>query len=1096
MAVIGSMISDKSRTIFGYADGSLDRVMLIEGAERQETAGYMPVNPLRLTDRLTEAGDYIHENKLLRLEISFLENRMKAEPRQPLPEEWIRLLEELRGLNDVRQLRIYENAKAPAAAAWHADGSVTLHGDDTVFGKIQWQRIAHMVWEQEGFAGIDDAGTAHGTGSLLPLENTKASRLLCMEGNGAFTAVGGLQRPDGSIFMLNRFRKRLEPLGERVDKIQILQVPTTGRCVWVGLACHTHRFLTSESGDTLSADHFGGPYTEEISPNRYHQKIKDFIAVPRRWLAVLYQNGFLRIFGRGYAQGEILCEGVAAIEREGEALLALIPRDLSQAPMLEEPLEELQEDSPALALGEAADPAEFGKPIEGRLRAALEAPVRAPVPLRIRAAQRTADMLYLIHEDNRVTAQPMRGGAPVTLPWGGDALPPIVQIYPSLHGCFVLCRDNTLYGYSPDGEMFVRWENTREFTHNWSLAAALTREGCVLVYPFPKNNEGRIKEHFCNGHVTLLEESEEWDFTEAEEWRDLRGIAVGEDVLYGLTAGGKVLSAGSGENGQRRVADWRDIRQIACLDHVVFGLRQDGTVVSAGQSFFANYAVGDWKNIIRLRSFQNSMASLLIGLNRQGALTVAGRWSMDTYAYDNHFPTAYWQNINDLRGDGYYLTARTADGKMLYQSTPAPDGGAEPAEEHTFHWQDVSTLQCREGRMLLLHRNGTVSWEGKKRPAPQKVLTDGWQRVTECFLWRAAPQRYFVVGITSGATLLCDAAADADPAVAAQFAACQRELTGVKQLGELEQYLVILHRGGLTLLGWEKETLCRHDFAGVSRYAITDNGRSLCMEHPDSSLLCIGQTVYDSRAEGEVMEVHRLLKNGQTAGVIGLRQGGVPFLLTEQNDPRSDPRWYALPELLQLLSLRNAVQITTAGTVLLRDGRCIARGVNPLHRWSGIRQLSDCTTHTVGLTSFGTMLLHSPGGEGGSLEEYTGIRQVLCLPYTTLFLRQDGRLFMLCTRYAQMPCQPLPVSRDITAIAGTSSHLAILTQDGDLWCAGAIPQAADRWGKWERHSRGVSAIRVQNDRLLLWRQDSARLLLAPTITSEQFSGMEPTIPED
>lgn len=1086
------MKTDKNRISFGKSEQAQDRVVLIEAPEPTEKVSASVSGSARITDAVSDNGVYCHENAFLRVEITFCPYMVTVQAKGTLPDAWTALLSEIEKA-DAKEMRLYEQGDAPAAVLWGNDGSVELLGDDSVFGRLRWEHIRQMYWESAGFAGIDADGTVHGAGTLLPMRNEKAERLLCVEGAGVFTAVGGLQGPDGTVKMLNRFRKRCELLGERMERIQVLHVPTTGRCVWIGLACHTHRFLTSESGGTLSADVFGGSYTEEIDPNRYHQKIKNFIAVPCRWLAVLYQNGFLRLFGQGFVPGEILCEGVAAIEKEDGALIALLPRDISCAPTLEELPEETGEESPDSMLGEAADPAEYGAPIKEKLRTLLETPAFSKEPLHIRAAQRTADWLYLIHEDNRVTAQPMRGGEQIQLPWGGDRLPEITRIYPSLHGCFALCVDHTLYGFTRAGEEFLRWENVKAFTHSWSLAAALTMDGHALVYPFPKDNEGRMKEHFCNGHVTLVAESEEWDFSSVRHWHSLCALAVGDDVLYGLTEDGRVLSEGSEENGQRRVEEWREITDIACLDHVVLGLRRDASLCSAGQSFFANYAVGGWQDIVKLLPFQNSMASLLVGLCRDGSVAVAGRWSMDTYAYDNRFPVKSWQNIAELQSDGYYLTARTADDKMLYQSTPSPDGGDEPAEEHTFRWKGVCELLCREGWLLLRHRDGTVSWEGKKRPERQKRMTEAWQKVSACLLWRASPQRYYAVAITKDGGFLTDAAACDDPAEAAVFLACQHKLTGVQRIEELEQYLAILHDGGLTLLGWENNALRRYDFPGVCRIAADGEHKTLCMEYRGGRICSIGRTVYDSEAD-RATAVHRLLENDRTVGLIGLMPGGTPFLLTEQNDPRRDPRWYPLPELLQLLETRDAVQITPDGTMLLQDGRCIARG-GALHRWSGIRRLSVCATHTVGITSFGTMLLHSPGGEGRSLEEYTDVRQVLCLPYTTLFLRQDGRLFLLCTRYAHMPCQPLPVSREIASIAATSGYLAILTRSGVLWCAQPDP-LHNGWGAWEKHSAGIRAMRVHNDSLLLWRRDDARLLLAPTITSEQYSGMEPTMPED
>lgn len=175
--------------------------------------------------------------------------------------------------------------------------------------------------------------------------------------------------------------------------------------------------------------------------------------MPRRYLAVLYQNGYLRVFGSGYHSGDILCEDVRGIELEGEELIAYLPADLSYAPAidLEEP-EEGDTLSPAesiVTLGQPVDlPAILSllrQRVEGWRRAEELAPPAAKKP--VRAIRRSERYIYFLYRDGTVEAALL-----------------------------------THTGHSPHGENAVsHWKNVREVIPGRHQTLALCEDGSVLA---------------------------------------------------------------------------------------------------------------------------------------------------------------------------------------------------------------------------------------------------------------------------------------------------------------------------------------------------------------------------------------------------------------------------------------------------------------------------------------------------------------------------------------------------------------------------------------------------------------------------------------
>ncbi len=308
---------------------------------------------------------------------------------------------------------------------------------------------------------------------------------------GHCSPVAYLLQKNGTVTLFDRKNKSIQRPRERVQKIALVRYNPYGVSTWVALSKITGRFLCSEPRDSISADFFGGDYTDIIAPNRFRQKIADFAAVPRRYLAVLYQNGYLRVFGSGYHSGDILCEDVRGIELEGEELIAYLPADLSYAPAidLEEP-EEGDTLSPAesiVTLGQPVDlPAILSllrQRVEGWRRAEELAPPAAKKP--VRAIRRSERYIYFLYRDGTVEAALLTHTG--HSPHGENevsAWQNVREVIPGRHQTLALCEDGSVLaagrGYGQPYAVSA-WKNVTQLYQSSGLAAAVTAADCTRI---------------------------------------------------------------------------------------------------------------------------------------------------------------------------------------------------------------------------------------------------------------------------------------------------------------------------------------------------------------------------------------------------------------------------------------------------------------------------------------------------------------------------------------------------------------------------------------------------------------------------------------
>lgn len=121
-------------------------------------------------------------------------------------------------------------------------------------------------------------------------------------------------------------------------------------------------------------------------------------------------------------------------------------------------------------------------------------------------------------------------------------------------------------------------------------------------------------------------------FTAAEEWNNIQSLALGGDVLYGLTGDGRVLLAGNAAFGQEEALDWENIVSISASPYHVAGLKKNGTAIAAGWN--EPYEEEDWgdvgtKNQCEVSHWENlvqviAVKGATIGVSKEGSVYLAG----------------------------------------------------------------------------------------------------------------------------------------------------------------------------------------------------------------------------------------------------------------------------------------------------------------------------------------------------------------------------------------------------------------------------------------------------------------------------------------
>lgn len=1083
-------------------DPTLDRVLLISREELGGPAGgFDPLHPVYTQ---TEGADpFTYRN-------SFCRMRLLADGTVELTEEgtpgrfaaeWQRLFSQLAACRTLRDLRIYDFAgeKPPMAAALTTYGRLLLYGSagETFAPAAGWQGVTRVFWDTDGFGALCEDDIFRAVGSLSVLDGTdEVEQAVGSALPGHCSPIAYLLQKNGTVTLFDRKMKTIQRPRERVQKIALVRYNPHGVSTWVALSKITGRFLCSEPRDSISADFFGGDYTDIIAPNRFRQKIADLAAVPRRYLAVLYQNGYLRVFGAGYHSGDILCEDVRGIELEGEELIAYLPADLSYAPAIdtEEPGEEesLAPSESIVALGQPVDlPAILTllrERVEGWRRAERLRPPAAKKP--VAAIRRSERYIYFLYRDGTVEAALLtRTGHS---PHGENAVESwqnVREVIPGRHQTLALCGDGTVlaagrgYGapYAVSG-----WRDVTRLYQSSGLAAAVTASGMVYALWADTNEPVRG----------------------TESWRDITALALGDDFLIGLTAGGDVLAAGTNEEILAGVKDWRGITRIAAVSEAAAALTAGGEVLSCGHPRFLRYqGMEHWRDIRELVSYQNG-GSVFIGLDGSGQAHFCGKWSHGALCRTDSIDTAKWSGLRRVWQEGYYLLGEKTDGTVIWESTPTERAGQPPADDHITDWTAVTDWVIEGEYLMAILRDGRISWEGARRRPEKRRITESWRDIRRCLLWSIAGGRSNAMAVDAAGRLLSDQSGREGDFF--------RQFSGVRRIAVFQPFLLVQHGQLLSFVLFGREGFERHDLPGVESLLIAEEGITAVVTFTDGRVRSFGRTLYDSTVDPAAKNVRFYGDRSDYLeedtdpfrhfeGVIGLQGEGQPFVLSAHNAKASES-FYSVQQLMYFSGIRGAIAVEPLGDLLLADGTCRSRRGDLFAKWVGIMQLCSCPTHTVGVTTFHTAVVHGDGEYGScSVDAYMNIVQAFALPHATVLRQSDGTLISLCEKLSETPYEPLPVTADVVMMAKTGSHFALLCRDGSLWCCeaqafadkirwrGSSEYYTRPWGPWKKLFTDATRMAVTGEEIRIWRRDTRYSYREPTLEQNTLSGQEPTM---
>ena len=714
-------------------DPSLDRVLLISREEMGGTAGgFDPLHPVYTrtegADPFTYRNDFCHMRLLAEGTVELTEQGSPAR----FAAQWQQLLSQLAACRTLSDLRIYdfEGSAPPMAAALTTYGRLLLYGNvGAEFAPAaDWQGVTRIFWDTDGFGALCEDDVFRAVGALSALDGIdEVEEAVGSALPGHCSPIAYLLQKNGTVTLYDRKNKSIQRPRERVQKIALVRYNPYGVSTWVALSKITGRFLCSEPRDAISADFFGGDYTDIIAPNRFRQKIADFAAVPRRYLAVLYQNGYLRVFGSGYHSGDILCEDVHGIELEGEELIAYLPADLSYAPAIdmEEPPEE-DSLSPAESIVSLGAPvrlpeilALLRERVEGWRRAQQLMPAAAKKP--VRAIRRSSHYIYFLYQDGTVEAALLTHtghsdhGENAVSHWQN-----VAEVIPGRHQTLALCADGTVlaagWGY---GQPYAvsGWRNVTQLYQSSGLAAAVTASGTVYAL-WADTNE---------------------PVQGTEGWRDITALALGDDFLLGLTEGGEVLAAGHNDSVLSAVKGWKNIIQVAAVSEAAAALTAEGKVLSCGSPRFLSYeGMERWQRVRQLIAYQNGSGSVFVGLDGAGRAHFCGKWSGGALCRTDSIDPEKWSGLCRVWQEGYYLLGEKADGTIVYESTPTERAGLPPADDHITDWSLVTDWVIEGEYLMAIFRDGSVGWEGARRRTEKRRITEGWKNIRRCLLWSIA----------------------------------------------------------------------------------------------------------------------------------------------------------------------------------------------------------------------------------------------------------------------------------------------------------------------------------------------------------------------
>lgn len=1091
----------------------LDRVCLISADDLKMRSGDTGFDPLHPVFYRTEGAEpFAYANAFCQMKLG--DSGSVTVTRIGTPEHfasaWSQMIDTISGWSALKDIRIYDFSyqAPPAAVGLTTYGRVMLHGNTSEFEAARsWIGVRQIYWDVDGFGGLSEDDIFHAVGSLSDFDGTdEVEEVACSALPGHCSPVAYVLQKSGTVLLFDRKNHSVTKPRERVQQIALVKYYPYGVSTWVALSKITGRFLCSEPRDSISADFFGGDYTDIIAPNRYRQKIRAIAAVPRKYLAVLYENGYLRVFGAGYNSGDILCEDVQDMELENDELIVYLPSDLSYAPAIEfdESGDDIANAECNIALGAPVDLQRVWESLRDRITAWQETERNAShsaLP-RILRIWRNQYYIYFLFEDGTVRAELLAStghsdfGENKVEDWHN-----VAEILPGRFQTLALCRDGSVlsagkgYGKAYD---FSAWRNVTALCQSSGLAAGLCRDGTV----------------FAQQADTCL------PVPGVAEWRGIVQIEAGEDFLVGLTSEGTVKVAFCGEMREFEAGKWRGIRRIAVVEQTIAGLTAEGRVLSAGTSLYVRFhGMDDWRDIRELVGFQNG-GSAFFGLCADGSVAVSGRWNTSAFSYEDTLDHKKWSSLAHISSDGYYLLGEKLDGTRIYESTPTEKAGDPPMDEHISDWGEVKDFIIAGEYLLAIFRDGTVAWEGARRRAKKRRITDSWRDIIRCLLWNIEGGKSNALAVDGTGHLYSDMVASGfdAPEHQKEIDTFFQQFVDVREIYLFEPFLLVLHGNMLSFVLFSDDKMSRIDLPDVESVMMADQNETAVVTFTDGSLRTFGNIVFHSGIDltstvvkyyGDRSDYSEEDKDRDPFrhfdGILGIQPDGRPFVLSPANT-REKESYYTVQDLLYFDTIEDAADIEPMGDILLADGSCVSKRGDLFNKWVGIRQLSSCFTHAVGVTTFNTVVVKGDGEYGScSVDAYMGVVQAYSLPHATVLLLSNGKLISLCEKLSETPYEPLPVETDVVSLAKTNGHFVILCKDGSLWdCEaqafadkirwrGSSEYYTRPWGPWKLICKDAYRVTCIGESISVWRHDKNFSYMEPTLEQNTLSGYEPTM---
>lgn len=215
-------------------------------------------------------------------------------------------------------------------------------------------------------------------------------------------------------------------------------------------------------------------------------------------------------------------------------------------------------------------------------------------------------------------------------------------------------------------------------------------------------------------------------------WQGIEAVEVGYYHTLGLNADDTVVAVGQNDYGQCNVSNWQAIRAIEAGGLHSVGLREDGTVVAVGSNQYGQCSVGNWTDIVAVEAG----CFFTLGLKSDGTAVARGNNSLGQCNVDG------WQNIVGIAAGGGHAVGLRADGTVVVV------GDNDDGQRSTGGWTDIVAVAAGGYHTVGLKSDGTVVTAGKASDGQRN--TDWWTDIVAI-----AAGEWYTMGIRSDGTVLC-----------------------------------------------------------------------------------------------------------------------------------------------------------------------------------------------------------------------------------------------------------------------------------------------------------------------------------------------------